>query len=212
VGNDKKTSADDAGNEFEELIKQAADEKSEAGAVDESETTEDNENGHHAPDTDSQASTTEQTENIGDYDVVIAESRRNKEGWQRTLAEFQNYKRRTERELADGKVRYALDIIAQILPIIDDFERALDNIPEDIADNPWVSGTALIGKKFEKLLDEYDIEIIEPTGEIFDPNRHEAIGTDDDSEFDSGHVSVTLQKGYTSGDRVLRPALVRVAS
>jgi len=136
----------------------------------------------------------------------------NLEGWQRSRAEFTNYKRRTTQELADARERGAIEALADILPILDDFERAFANIPEDLTDHPWLSGTSLILKNLQKVLDKYQVEILDPVGEEFDPNFHEAIGTEDSDEYESGIVTTTLQKGYRSGERILRPALVRVAS
>jgi molecular chaperone GrpE len=98
-----------------------------------------------------------------------------------------------------------------MLPIMDDFERALQNIPDELKTHPWVSGTALILKKFDKVLEAHNVTIIDPVGQPFNPHQHEAIGTDSSDAYPSGHVTVTLQKGYLSGERVLRPALVRVA-
>ena len=140
------------------------------------------------------------------------EAQSNLDGWQRSRAEFANYKRRTSQEMSEARERGATDALAKVLPVMDDFERALSNLPEDLKDHPWVSGTSLILKNMQKVMDEYNISIIDPVGEEFDPNLHEAIGTDDSSDYDSGIVTVTLQKGYRSGERVLRPALVRVAS
>jgi molecular chaperone GrpE len=140
-----------------------------------------------------------------------AEAARNLEGWQRTLAEFQNYKRRTEKELVEGKQKGALDTITRFFPIMDDFERALNNIPAELKGNPWMNGVELILRNFHKILDENNITMLDPVGEMFDPTRHEAVGMDDGSDMESGRVTVTLQKGYASGDRVLRPALVRIA-
>lgn len=144
--------------------------------------------------------------------AVRAEAAKNMEGWQRTLAEFQNYKRRVEREQRDVRRRAALDTITKILPIIDDFERAMNNVPEELEDHSWASGVALIQNKFKKLLEEYDVEPIDPVGEVFDPNLHQAVSRDDSDEVDSEHVIETLQKGYISGDVLLRPALVRIAN
>lgn len=136
----------------------------------------------------------------------------NLEGWQRSRAEFINYKKRIEREMKETRERAASDALTKILPLFDDFDRALNNIPEDLAGHPWIGGTSLILRKFEKLLDEFAITPIDPVGEPFDPHLHEAVGMDSDTEFASGTVTATLQKGYISGERVLRPALVRVAS
>jgi len=131
---------------------------------------------------------------------------------QRTRAEFANYKKRTEREMSEARQRGALDAVTSLLPIIDDFERAMENVPQDMKDNAWVNGIALLMRQFEKMLAEYQVVVINPTGESFDPTRHEAVGMEDSDTVESGHVTVTLRKGYSSGDRVLRPALVKVAS
>jgi molecular chaperone GrpE len=106
----------------------------------------------------------------------------------------------------------SLDALIKFLPIMDDFERAMENVPEDLKDNPWFSGISLLQGKFKKLLEEYDVEEVIPTGELFDPNMHQAIGMDESDEVESGHVTATLQKGYSTGERILRPALVRVAN
>lgn len=133
-------------------------------------------------------------------------------GWQRTRAEFANYKKRVEREMSDSRQKGALEALAKVLPIIDDFERAMGNIPAEFQSNPWTNGITLLLKKFEKLLNEHDITVMDPVGQPFDPERHEAIGMDDSDTIESGHVTVTLQKGYVSADKVVRPALVRVAN
>lgn len=145
-------------------------------------------------------------------DAVTKQAEEYLAGWQRTRAEFANYKKRVERELREGRERGAQDAISKILPLVDDLERAMYSLPDELADNPWTKGIALMLPKFQKLLTEYEVEPMDPVGEVFDPSRHEAIGMDDTDEVESGHVTVTLQKGYISGDRVLRPALVRVAN
>ncbi len=134
------------------------------------------------------------------------------EGWQRERADFANYKKRVERDLKDSYQNASLDVLIKLLPVIDDFDRAMSSIPESFAGHGWLNGVMLIHRKFQKMLDEYGVTPIEPTGQPFDPTRHEAVGMDDTTEVESGHVTVTLQKGYQCGDRVLRPALVRVAS
>lgn len=140
------------------------------------------------------------------------QSKEHLEGWQRSRAEFTNFKRRKDRELSEAGEKASLDTLAKMLPIFDDFQRALANIPEDLQGHPWMNGTSLIMKNIEKLLDEHNVEVLDPVGEAFDPRKHEAIGMDDSSDYESGTVTATLQKGYISGERVLRPAYVRVAN
>ncbi len=140
------------------------------------------------------------------------EAQSNKDGWQRARAEFANYKKRVTRERRELFQRASLDTLESLLPVIDDFDRAFENVPEDISENPWIKGVTMIQRSFEQLLEKYQIEAIDPTGEPFDPNFHQAIGTDDSNEVESGHVTVTLQKGYRAGEIKLRLALVRVAS
>ncbi len=140
------------------------------------------------------------------------EAQSNKDGWQRAHAEFANYKKRTERERSDLFQRASLDTLKSLLPIVDDFDRAFESLPEDISEDPWIGGVAMIQRKFAGLLEQYEVEAIDPTGELFDPNLHQAIGTEDSAEVESGHVTETLQKGYRAGDSILRLALVKVAS
>jgi molecular chaperone GrpE len=133
------------------------------------------------------------------------------EGWQRERADFANYKKRAERDLMTMRFNAKIDTLRSLVPILDDFERAMDNKPETLDSEPWLEGILAIQRKLAKTLEDEGILPIDPVGELFDPNRHEAIGQDSDTEVASGHVSATLQKGYVCGDRVLRPALVRVA-
>ncbi len=131
-----------------------------------------------------------------------------KDGWARSQAEFQNYKKRLER---DNEMTYASmkgDIIKKVLPALDDLERALQNRP---ADDAWASGIELIARKLQNLLESEGVKRIEAKGAAFDPNYHEAISHEPSEEVDSGHVIEVVQNGYTLNERVIRPALVRVA-
>ncbi|TVR23186.1 MAG: nucleotide exchange factor GrpE [Anaerolineaceae bacterium] len=141
-----------------------------------------------------------------------AENERNRLGWQRTLAEFQNYKRRIEREQVQTRQKITTDVLAGLLPIIDDFDRAMANLPDELKENAWLNGVSMIQGKFMRLLEEYNVNEIEPTGEPFDPNLHQAIARGESDEVESGHIIETVQKGYICGDVVVRPALVRVAN
>ncbi|HJR81812.1 MAG TPA: nucleotide exchange factor GrpE [Anaerolineales bacterium] len=132
-----------------------------------------------------------------------------KDGWMRSQAEFQNYRKRIER---DNEIIYSSmkgDIIKKVLPILDDLERALQNRPSD--SGAWVSGIELIQKKLLSILEAEGVRKIEAQGAAFDPNFHEAISHEPADGFESGHVIAVVQNGYTLGERVIRPALVRVA-
>jgi molecular chaperone GrpE len=143
--------------------------------------------------------------------VLLAKIEEYKDGWQRERAQFANYKRRAETEQREARGRGAEDAVMKMLPVIDDFERVMQVVPEELSSNPWFKGIELAVSKIDKVLADLQIEKIDPTGEVFDPTRHEAIGLEETEDVPSGHVSTTLQKGYVSGGRVLRAALVRVA-
>ena len=143
--------------------------------------------------------------------ALLAKIEEYKDGWQRERAQFANYKRRAETEQREARGRGAEEAVMKMLPVIDDFERVMQVVPEELSGNPWFKGIELAVSKIEKVLADLQIEQIDPTGELFDPTRHEAIGLEETEAVPSGHVSTTLQKGYVSGGRVLRAALVRVA-
>ena len=131
-----------------------------------------------------------------------------KDGWARSQAEFQNYKKRIER---DNELMYASmkgDIIKKVLPALDDLERALQNRP---ADDAWANGIELIARKLQNILDSEGVKRIEAKGAAFDPNFHEAISHEPNNEVESEHIIDVVQNGYMLGERVIRPALVRVA-
>ncbi len=135
-----------------------------------------------------------------------------REGWQRERAEFANYKKRVEREMADLSQSAAADAFKSLLPALDDFELAMSNVPADLQSHAWLNGMGAVQRKFVKALSEAGITLIDPKGQPFDPSKHEAVAMEDSSEVESGHVTATLRKGYAFGERVLRTALVRVAN
>jgi molecular chaperone GrpE len=133
------------------------------------------------------------------------------DGWQRARAEFANYRKRIEREREEITQETQAVILTRLLPVIDDLSRATENTPGDLAGHNWTQGVQLIGEKFSALLQNNGLEEIDPAGEAFDPTRHEAVGVDENATVDSGHITVVLQKGYAYKDKVLRPAMVRIA-
>jgi molecular chaperone GrpE len=129
---------------------------------------------------------------------------------QRVAAEFANYRRRTENEREQDRKRAARDLLVQLAPIADDFERALNNIPATEAESSWVEGVRLIERKLEALLERADVHKIEALGVPFDPAVHEAVIQDPDNT--ESIVVEVYQNGYTLGNQLLRPAMVRVGN
>jgi molecular chaperone GrpE len=137
-----------------------------------------------------------------------AKAAENLDGWQRSQAEFINYKKRIERDRALEYNAMKGDVIRKLLPVLDDLERALANRAQD---ESWSNGIELIARKFQSVLESDGIKLIEAQGELFNPNFHEAISNEPSDEVESGRVIEVVQNGYMLGDRVIRPAVVRVA-
>ncbi len=129
-------------------------------------------------------------------------------GWLRERADFTNFRRRMENEKSQIWSMAAGENIKKFLPVLDDLERALANRP---ADDAWAGGVELVVRKFQSILESEGVKRMEALGQPFDPNLHEAIGQEETTQFESGMVCEVLQNGYMQGDRVLRPALVKVA-
>jgi molecular chaperone GrpE len=147
----------------------------------------------------------------GQLETAQQESAENKAGWQRTAADYANYRRRTEqdREQNLGLANEAL--LSKLLAIVDDFDRAIANMPDELARAPWVDGIVAIDRKLRQLLDSEGLTPIEAAGRPFDPHQHEAIVQVESSTVPEGTVTAELQRGYRLRDRVLRPSLVAVA-
>jgi molecular chaperone GrpE len=131
-----------------------------------------------------------------------------KDSWLRSQADFQNYKKRLERDNEMMYISMKGDIIKKVLPVLDDLERALQNRR---AEDPWADGIELIARKIQNMLESEGVKKIEALGAEFDPNFHEAISHEPADGAQSGSVIGVAQNGYMLGERVIRPALVRVA-
>lgn len=142
---------------------------------------------------------------------VRAEGQEYLDGWQRARAEFSNYRKRIERENQENYKRVAGDILSRFLGIIDDLELALRERPEEGEVGTWADGIVIIHQKLISLLEAEGVEPIEAQGQQFDPNFHEALSHEENSEHDEGQIIEVIRQGYKLGERVLRPALVRVA-
>ncbi len=132
-------------------------------------------------------------------------------GWQRERAEFANYKRRMEREQSEAYQRAVGSITKRYLDVADDLDRALQNRPQDAEGAAWANGVELIYRKLLTALENEGVKVMDVEGADFDPNFHEAVTSEDSDQHESGQVIGVIQKGYLIGERVLRPALVRVA-
>ncbi len=125
---------------------------------------------------------------------------------------FQNYRRRSEqqREAAFGQASESL--LRKLLAVVDDFDRALGAMPEDLEQSGWVEGGWLVERKLRALLASEGVIAIEAIGQPFDPREHEAVVHQETTEAPDGIVIAELQRGYRLGDRLLRPSLVAVAN
>jgi molecular chaperone GrpE len=143
-------------------------------------------------------------------DLAEAESKASeyKDSWLRSQAEFQNFRKRLDRDNETMYNSMKGDIIKKVLPVLDDLERALENRPTEDA---WANGIELVVHKFESILESEGVKKIEALGKEFDPNFHEAISHEPTDGAQSGHVIGVVRNGYMLGERVIRPALVRVA-
>ena len=132
--------------------------------------------------------------------------------WLRKSAEFDNYRKRVDRERRDYADRAVVDVIRDLLLVVDDFDRALevDAGPENAA--AYRQGVALIHTKLHDLLRRHGVRPFEAIGTDFDPNVHEAVVSEASPEHRAGEVIAELQRGYMMGDRLLRPAMVKVAT
>jgi molecular chaperone GrpE len=137
-----------------------------------------------------------------------AKSAENLDGWQRAVAEFQNFKKRLERDRETDQAAMKADLIRKVLPILDDLERALQSRPSDDA---WFNGIELIQRKLQSILEAEGVKRMEAEGAAFDPNFHEAISQEPVDGAESGRVVAVVQNGYMLGERVIRPAQVKVA-
>ena len=130
----------------------------------------------------------------------------------RNMAEFDNFRKRTEKEKSSMYVIGAKDIIERILPVIDNFERGLASIPEDAKGSAFANGMEMIYKQLLKNLEDAGVKPIEALGQPFDPNFHNAVMHIEDEKFGENIISQELQKGYMYRDSVVRHSMVQVAN
>jgi molecular chaperone GrpE len=144
---------------------------------------------------------------IAELESAVAES---KDRYLRTAADFDNFRKRSRQQQLETIQHASADLIARLLPALDDLHKALDHKPAGV-DESWVKGLELSVRKLEEALSAHGLEPIHAVGNPFDPKLHEAIGYEESSEYPEDTVTSELRRGYRIRDRVVRPALVKVA-
>ena len=138
------------------------------------------------------------------------EAANNLDSYLRAQAELANARKRFEKQRAQTYSNANADLVRKLLPVVDDFERAIETVPDDIREDAWYGGIELVNRKLLGVLGSLKVTEIEALGMPFDPHFHEALGTEPSDDFESGAVSRVMIKGYQIGDRVIRPSLVYV--
>jgi len=138
-----------------------------------------------------------------------AKAEANLAGWQRAQADFINFKRRSEQEREEFARFANASLMLELLPVLDDLERALEHVPAKLASVAWVAGVKLIYRKFKATLESQGLTRIEALGKPFDPNLHEAVRQDKGEE---GIVIEEIRKGYQLHDKIIRPTTVVVGN
>ena len=135
------------------------------------------------------------------------------DGWQRARAEFANYRRRQEQRQRQMATTAKSRLLTNLLPVLDDMERAFQVIPEEARDGGWAEGLSLVGHKLQAVLEKEGLSLmgVQP-GDEFDPNVHEAVLHEPCEGWEEGRIARVFQQGYRLDDIVLRPALVSVSS
>jgi molecular chaperone GrpE len=137
------------------------------------------------------------------------EAAEHKDSYLRAMADYRNFKRRTEQERADLIRSASAGLLLKLLPVMDDLERAMQSVTPDVEASAWYGGFKLIPQKLAMILETEGVKTIEAVGQEFDPNRHEAV-IYEAAPGQEGKVVADLQKGYTLRDKVLRPSMVKV--
>jgi molecular chaperone GrpE len=146
----------------------------------------------------------------GELDDLQRERDDYKDRWLRKTAEFDNYRKRVERERREQADQAVVDLLQELLLVVDDFDRAL-TVDAGEAGNAYRKGVELIHGKLHDMLRRQGVKAIDVVGADFDPNVHQAVMHEESPEHREGEVIGELQKGYTLNDRLLRPAMVKVA-
>ncbi|MDX1413828.1 MAG: nucleotide exchange factor GrpE [Candidatus Promineifilaceae bacterium] len=143
--------------------------------------------------------------------VAKAEAASHLDGYLRAQAELANARKRFEKQQMMAYSNANADLVSKLLPVLDDFERAVENVPESISEDNWFEGIQLVQRKLIAILDSLNVKEIEALGQPFDPNFHDALAQEPSEDYEEGTVMRVMVKGYQVGDKVIRPCLVTVA-
>ena len=175
------------------------------------------ENGAEASATEAAEGQAAERDAFAVVEALNAENSELKDRVLRTLAEMENLRRRTEREVADAKTYGVTSFARDMLSVVDNLARALEHLPEEARKNAdphiqsMIEGVELTARDLEAVLGRHGVRKLDPKGQKFDPNFHQAIFEAPDETVPAGTVSQVVQSGWTIGDRVLRPAMVGVS-
>jgi len=155
-------------------------------------------------------------EKLAETEATLAETEKKTaeylDGWQRAQASFANFRKRTTAEQAQWRSMANAALLARLLPVVDDFKRAFDAVPDTIKEDPWLSGIQLVERKIKTILETENVQQIEAEpGDIFDPNVHEAVLYQEVDGFNDGEIVAVVETGHMLADRVLRPSMVVIA-
>lgn len=199
-----KNDAEDKTKDLEEDQKKEATEDLDQGsAEEEKETPEDGSDKKDDQDNEDNKEEEKEEEKEDDEDLNTK--------YLRLMADFQNFKKRSQKQRSDTLAYANAEIVGQLLEVMDNFERALEQ-DADEGQEGFKEGMQMIFDQLKGVLDKTGVEEIKAIGEVFDPNFHNAVMTEDTDEYESGHVSGVMQKGYMLKGRVVRPSMVKVAN
>jgi len=141
-----------------------------------------------------------------------AQAEENLKHWQRTQADFSNFRKRVDQEKQELTKFANSVLILKLLAVLDDFDRALESVPPELRGFTWLDGIVLVERKLRAILEQEGLTPMEVVGKDFDPLYHEAVMHEETADHEDGKIISELQKGYMLGNKVLRPALVKVAN
>lgn len=132
-------------------------------------------------------------------------------GWKRARAELLNFRKQQGQETQAARARLTQDVLESFIDVAENMRALIAHQPPEVAGSPWAQGVVHVARQFDQVLQSYGIKILDEASGPFDPKLHEAVGEEAAEGIESGHVAAIVQPGYALGERVLRPAKVKVA-